>query len=371
MKKMLTLAFSLGLILQLNAQSNVPSSLAGNDGSGSQNYYKLRENYLNISNSEDSIAKKQKKEADRWFFENLPYLNVKSDCTFTVESINKLMYYYIPSEYFCSEDNKSDWSSLGPVTSPTQQGWVSAVTKIPELNGRILMGSRMNGIFMLENETSTNWICVTDNLPYPVLGITNIIVDPLNFNHVIATTGTRSGYQDIQTGVMHSWDGGATWTDHIVAVENQIINTIVDIQYVPNHSNYLIAITEKSIYYSYDNGLSWYFAPLPTSTPPFHSFMTLTITESGKILIPVENDYGISAFLLRGTLDLSNEIINWDNAIINGEFNLSANEMKAVNLGENLYQNDNTKYDCVSEPYPLHPLFNIGHWPNIKHLGLM
>jgi hypothetical protein len=108
----------------------------------------------------------------------------------------------------CGNDDLADWKSDGPTNIPGDQtgGMVTAIYNHPNHLNKYLVGSKTSGIFK-SNDVGSTWNCVTDQLPFQVLGIKQIIASPNNPDFLFALTGTNA----IKGGVIFNSNSGFTW----------------------------------------------------------------------------------------------------------------------------------------------------------------
>ena len=120
------------------------------------------------------------------------------------------------------------------------------------------IASPVGGAWRTTNNGQT-WQCMTDNLPS--IGVTPIVINPLNPNTIYLGTGDRDWQQCSGFGVLKSYDGGNTWqltgnlggyawadSDGIIA--NDLIMN-------PEDTNTLILATNAGIYITHNSGQSW------------------------------------------------------------------------------------------------------------------
>lgn len=106
------------------------------------------------------------------------------------------------------------------------------------------------------NNNGASWACMTDGLP-PV-GVSAIVINPLNPNTVYLCTGDRDGGATSGIGILKSYNGGASWfiapgmiwadSDYVTA-NSMLIN--------PQDTNTLILATTTGIFVSHSGGNNW------------------------------------------------------------------------------------------------------------------
>jgi hypothetical protein len=99
------------------------------------------------------------------------------------------------------------------------------------------------------------WATNTDNLP--VLGVSDIIIDPTNTDIMYLATGDADGGDTYSIGILKSIDGGLTWdTTGLSYSVNQGIE-ISKLEMNPNNTDSIFAVTEDNIFVTADGGISW------------------------------------------------------------------------------------------------------------------
>ena len=140
----------------------------------------------------------------------------------------------------------------GPGSRPSVSGRISAVAVDPGDANHILIGAAGGGLWETKDGGST-WQPRTDNQPSLAMGA--IVFDPSNPAVVYAGTGEGDFFSRLGAGLLRSTDGGATWTLHAAApfAGNGFYDLVVD----PLNGNHLLAATTIGIYESTDGGAAW------------------------------------------------------------------------------------------------------------------
>lgn len=104
-----------------------------------------------------------------------------------------------------------NWQPLGPSGNPNGNNGVGRINVIkvnPDDANNIFVGTPNGGLWESTDGGAT-WATNTDNLT--VLGVSDIVFDPTNSDHMYMATGDRD-HNDVSTiGIMESSDGGSTW----------------------------------------------------------------------------------------------------------------------------------------------------------------
>ena len=158
--------------------------------------------------------------------------------------------------------NASNWSPLGPFDVPIilsnnkkrGNGRVNCIEFDPNDQNILWIGSPGGGIWKTIDGGLT-WSTNTDNLP--VLGISDIVIDPTNKQIMYAATGDADGGDTYSIGILKSVDGGNTWdttglsywVDQSVEISKLEIN--------PNFTDSIFAVSKDNIFVSADGAVSW------------------------------------------------------------------------------------------------------------------
>jgi hypothetical protein len=165
-------------------------------------------NYQELLSNPDTSLNHDKKMAERWMRYTFSKFNIYNDNQYSKESYSNAIESIYTSPLNCGNVDPADWKSDGPISIPNGQtgGLVKAIYNKPNNLNECLIGTLRSGIFRTTNG-GINWNCVTDNLPFPVLGVKQIIESPNTSGFLFAITGT----ENIKGGVIYSTDYGLTW----------------------------------------------------------------------------------------------------------------------------------------------------------------
>ncbi len=157
------------------------------------------------------------------------------------------------------------WRPLGPYSIPHGQSYGQGAGSRPPVSGRIvaiavdpgnakhiLIGSGAGGVWETK-DGGKNWQPRTDD--QPSLSIGAIAFDPQNPLIVYAGTGEGDSVSALGVGVLRSTDGGTSWTLHARAPFEGIgfYDLVVD----PLNSNHLLAATTGGLFESTNGGSVW------------------------------------------------------------------------------------------------------------------
>jgi photosystem II stability/assembly factor-like uncharacterized protein len=157
------------------------------------------------------------------------------------------------------------WTPLGPFSIPHGQTYGSGPGSRPSVSGRvasiaidpgnamhILLGSAAGGVWESKDDGRT-WSPRTDNQPTLTTGA--IAFTPGNPAIAYAGTGEGNFYAQLGAGLLRSTDGGTTWSVRATApfVGLGFYDLIVD----PLNANHLLAATNGNLCESNDGGATW------------------------------------------------------------------------------------------------------------------
>ncbi len=280
----------------------------------------IHQNFNTLMANPDTSLSKEKKYAQRWMAYTYPYLEVR-DGELTNEVFAEAMRATHSST--CTND-PAEWESDGPVGMPdwslgglpqTSSGWVEAVYNHPTNIQTILIGTRTSGILRTENG-GQNWSSVTDNLPFPVLGVRQMIGVPGNPDHVVAITGTDW----IKGNVIYTTNAGNTWNEVI-----QPLPQFYWMDFHPTINGLVFATSNEFIFYSNNYGIEWNILGSPSQYEYSHSHFDKIIVFANRIFFNTAYIYnGIRSELYEGSLtfnsnniqalftgDISQDIMSW------------------------------------------------------------
>ena len=149
-----------------------------------------------------------------------------------------------------------NWSIIGPGTVP-QYGGIGRINSIafnPDDSNIIWVGTASGGLWQ-STDSGTTWTTNTDLLP--VLGISDIIIDPTNTNIMYIGTGDRDAGDTRSIGILKSVDGGGTWNTTGLSYTTYNFASVYRILLYPEQTNILIAATNTGIYKTEDGGTTW------------------------------------------------------------------------------------------------------------------
>ena len=156
-----------------------------------------------------------------------------------------------------AQNYASNWQPLGPVDMPnyeTSMGRVNCVDASPGLPNRLFIGTPDGGVWRSDDGGST-WLPRTDFLP--VLGVSSMVIDPVNTNTLYIATGDADGGDSDSIGVWKSVDGGTNWAATGLAWPLNTYNSIYKLAMNPGNPQQIFAATTTGLYVTYNGGVTW------------------------------------------------------------------------------------------------------------------
>ena len=156
----------------------------------------------------------------------------------------------------------SNWNPLGPFDVPIIQsnnkkrgnGRVNCITFDPVNPDIFWIGSPGGGLWKTMDGGDT-WSTNTDNLP--VLGVSDILINPTNTDIMYLATGDADGGDTYSIGVLKSIDGGITWDTTGLSFNINQEYEVSKLEMNPNYTDSIFAVTENNIYVTADGGVNW------------------------------------------------------------------------------------------------------------------
>ncbi|MCB2222507.1 MAG: T9SS type A sorting domain-containing protein [Bacteroidetes bacterium] len=155
-----------------------------------------------------------------------------------------------------------NWTPVGPFNVPglinygfhVGVGRVDCIAFHPFDEDVLWVGTPGGGAWKSING-GLSWSCKTDQLP--TLGVSDIIVHPINPDIVYLATGERDSWNTFSVGVLKSTDGGETWEVTGLSYEVQDLKAVNQLLMHPDDPDILIAATSQGIFKTTDGGANW------------------------------------------------------------------------------------------------------------------
>ncbi|HRY98810.1 MAG TPA: choice-of-anchor J domain-containing protein [Bacteroidales bacterium] len=162
------------------------------------------------------------------------------------------------------ENSGGDWTILGPVQQPpvVNSGQPNGLGRLNGLafgpsGNPVIYAAAASGGLWKTNDGGLSWLPLTDNLPS--LGVSSILVDPVNPSVVLMGTGDRDHNDAPGIGVWKSTDAGQNWAASTSGMGNI---TVGDMTFALHTSQIILAATGSGIYRSNDQGNNWQLAQI-------------------------------------------------------------------------------------------------------------
>ncbi len=154
----------------------------------------------------------------------------------------------------------SNWVFQGPDSTGGGYagiGRINAIAFHPTDAKTIYAGSSGGGLWKTIDSGRT-WNSCYDN--YPTLGVSDIVVNPLNPNTVYVATGDADGWGNYSMGALKSTDGGATWNTTCLNWTPFVYNWIRSMAINPMDTNRILLATRGGLIISNNGMVSSYNA---------------------------------------------------------------------------------------------------------------
>jgi len=153
----------------------------------------------------------------------------------------------------------ANWTLVGPTSAiPSNGGGMGRINFVrfdPANSNTVFVGSPGGGLWKSTNSGSSWSNLNTDNLP--VIGCSDLAIDPNNSNVMYLATGDGDGSDTYSIGVLKSTNGGTTWNTTGLNWNVTQTRTIRRLIINPSNTNILIAATSNGIYRTTNGGTSW------------------------------------------------------------------------------------------------------------------
>ena len=140
----------------------------------------------------------------------------------------------------------SSWSAIG---TPAVASRISAIVADPRSGSTLLVATPGGGIWRSEDE-AINWGSLSESVP--TLRFCSLVRDPASPDILYAGTGDPAEPAQDQ-GVLHSTDGGRTWSASLPFSDTAVCALAVD----PTDSRRIAAASEQGLFLSADSGATW------------------------------------------------------------------------------------------------------------------
>jgi hypothetical protein len=171
---------------------------------------------------------------------------------------------FAQQHYPCRSKSKypSNWTCVGPFNDSAQLpnqhfGIIHAISVNPNNEQEIYIGTGTAGLFHTSNQ-GKDWKCLTDSIPFPIIGIHDLFIDYSKNPHtiILATGSTNTWYDNVSFGLVHSIDGGRSWQSHSkkegVFMAPELFSIVVD-----SIHNCWYTHSRSSIYRVTNHGKDW------------------------------------------------------------------------------------------------------------------
>jgi len=151
----------------------------------------------------------------------------------------------------------ANWTFRGPATTPSGYwgiGRLNCIAFHPTDPNTFYVGAPAGGLWRTTTG-GNNWTPLTDNLP--VIGVTDIAIDPANPNTIYIVTGDAFSSDTYSIGVLKSTNAGQSWSTTGLSWNVTDFRLIRRIQIHPTNPQLLWVATSAGIYRSTDGANTW------------------------------------------------------------------------------------------------------------------
>ncbi len=165
-------------------------------------------------------------------------------------------YLQINAEKNLKTETLANWRLVGPNYTPEGggNGRLNCIAFHPTDTNTFYVGAPVGGIWKTTNGGLT-WTTSTDFLS--CIGISDIVINPLNPNIMYMGTGDKDAGDSYSIGVMKSYDAGETWIPTTLTFESPLARKVNRLLIHPTDTSTIIAATSYGIYKTTDGGTTW------------------------------------------------------------------------------------------------------------------
>ena len=252
------------------------------DSSKLLNFYAIQQAFNNYEKDHDALqAKPDNEEGEeaaegkfpgyaqykRWEYYMEPRVYPSGDITLPSTTAQRFNNYLHSSWYRANAPvsiSPANWLPLGP-TGTVTNGYFGGAARVNFIrfdptNSNIMWASSPLGGLWKSTDGGVSWATGnTDQLP--IIGCSDIAIDPLNTQKMYLATGDANGYGSqlgiASIGILKSTNGGATWGNNTL---NWTVNSgriIYKLLINPIHPDTVFAATSIGIYRTVNGGTNW------------------------------------------------------------------------------------------------------------------
>ena len=185
----------------------------------------------------------------------------------SIQAYKKALYDY-HNLYQCNSSTTPEWKFRGPYrinvenTSRAKSimGRVDAVAMHPNNLDVMYLGTPSSGVWKTTNaqDAEPDWVNISDGYGFDNIGVTDIVIDPINPNKIYVSTGHVSfGYG---IGILISTDAGASWektTLQYFSDDQTKYKSAQQLEINPVNTNTVWALFTDSVVRTTNGGTSW------------------------------------------------------------------------------------------------------------------
>jgi PKD repeat protein len=222
------------------------------------NFYEIQSEYNKYEKTREANFKGSKQyKRWEWFFESRVNDDGKVPANIYWNEIKR-----INKTNGNGSRSSANWEALGPFEIPLELtngnrigvGRVNCIEYHPTDPETYWIGAPVGGVWKTTDDGST-WTTTTDELLS--IGISDIVVNPVNPDILYIATGDRDGPDIYSVGILKSTDGGNTWKTTGLDFTIPDLTNVNEIVINPVDTNVLVAATSAGMYKTTDAGETW------------------------------------------------------------------------------------------------------------------
>lgn len=191
----------------------------------------------------------------KWYWEQ--HLDKDGYLVSPVYGFNEWIKTYYKNKQYKTTGNTPAWTFQGPYKSPGGYngiGRINVVAFHPTDTNTFWIGSAGGGTWKTNNG-GQSWTSLGDQ--FPVMGVSDIVFNPLNPNTVYMATGDKEANDTYSVGLLKSINGGITWDTTGLQFAVKDFRQIAGVLINKLDTNTLTIATTAGIYKSHNGGVSF------------------------------------------------------------------------------------------------------------------
>ncbi len=191
---------------------------------------------------------------DRWKWYWEQHTDVDGNLVSPVKNLIEWQKLQVQQAQNKTTGNNAAWSFAGPDKSSGGYSGIGRINKVAfhPTDSNILYAGTAGGGTWKTTDGGTTWVSLGDK--FPVMGVSDIAINPLNPNTILLATGDKEANDTYSVGLLKSEDGGATWDTTGLKWNIRDFRQITGVLINPIDTNSITVSTSVGIYKSNDAG---------------------------------------------------------------------------------------------------------------------